>query len=224
LEVSSLKVIACEAENKLLGYFKILKEWVNKMIKVIPDHKPFVTKVLKSLILPIAMFALAGCAGDNDSSAENENVSSASFQIPDSILANRLDQAAGTLTATLSVDDDVQETVTITGGATTVSFATLNNIPTGDREFKILFTYNLAPYGPLDVAEAIRTINITEGSNSPINFVDGDFDTASFDEDGDGISNLLELDENSTSDPTVEICRIGTDVNDSSALDNCELG
>ena len=72
----------------------------------------------------------------------------------------------------------------------------------------IVFTYNLDPNGPLVVASTTKSFNVTEGSNT-LNFVTADYDTASFDEDGDGISNLVELDEFSTTSPVGALCKLG---------------
>jgi hypothetical protein len=105
----------------------------------------------------------------------------------------------------------------MTISATTAS-TTLNNIPAGETTFIIVFTYDLDPFGPLVVASATKTITVTEGTNT-ITFASEDYDTASFDADDDGISNLLELDESSATSPLVSLCILGTTV-----LDDCELG
>lgn len=122
----------------------------------------------------------------------------------------------GTLTATLSGCPEGNKLMTISGSTAS---ATCSKVPEGPRTFTITFTYDLDPYGPLTIASASKQINVVKDRNNPLNFVTGDFDTASFDEDGDGISNILELDESSTSNPLLAPCVLGT-----SLLDDCELG
>lgn len=169
------------------------------------------------LFLLIAAFVLSGCGSQNQavdtgSSGQDDNVS---FQMPEAIFGNKLDQGAGTLTATISVEGGSATPMTISGETASV---TLDNIPTGLTTFTILFSYDLDPYGPLDVARAEKTFTVMEGSNS-LSFEVSDYDTASFDADGDGISNILELDENSNTSPVLSLCVLGT-----AELGNCELG
>lgn len=171
------------------------------------------------VFLLMATFVLSGCGSQNDSvdtdsSGQDDNLQ---LQLPEAIFANRLDQTAGTLTATIFVNGVEKETVNISGGATEVSF-NLANIPTGSTTLTILFTYDLDPYGPLDVARAEKTFTVTQGNNL-IEFLVSDYDTTSFDSDGDGISNLVELDENSNTSPVVALCILGT-----AQLGGCELG
>ena len=127
----------------------------------------------------------------------------------------RLDQTAGNLTATISVNGGSPMPMTISD---TTASSTLNNIPAGETTLTIVFTYDRDPFGPLVVASATKSITVTGGTNT-INFASGDYDTASFDADNDGISNLLELDESSVTSPFVSLCIMGIAV-----LDDCELG
>ena len=169
----------------------------------------------RSLWLLIAMFTLTACGSHNEAPDVSSLGDNVSFKIPDSILASRLDQTAGTLSATISVNGGTPQAMTLS--ATNAS-VTLSSIPVGDTSFTIVFTYELPPNGPLVVASATKSMTIVEGSNS-INFAASDFDTASFDADGDGLSNLQELDETSTTSPLVALCNLGTAV-----LGSCELG
>ena len=179
----------------------------------------FITSTLSKsqlLVVLLVAFILNGCGSQSDtsgdSSLEDDNVS---FPIPESIMGAKLDQTAGILTATISVNGGSPVPMTIS--ATTAS-TTLNNIPAGETTFIIVFTYDLDPFGPLVVASATKTITVTEGTNT-ITFASEDYDTASFDADDDGISNLLELNESSATSPLVSLCILGTTV-----LDDCELG
>jgi len=174
---------------------------------------------LLPLLFFVAILNLAACGSQNKTSTvSSSQTNNVSFIIPDSILASKLDQTAGTLAATVSVS-------TLNGGApqdmivsATNATATLSAIPLGDATFTIVFIYDLPPFGPLVVASASKSITVVAGDN-PISFATTDYDTASFDEDGDGLSNLVELDETSTSSPIVALCKLGT-----AELGSCELG
>lgn len=185
---------------------------------VISNYKLIPLSVAKSLyFLTLATaLMLAGCGQNETASVSSPQDNNLSFRVPDSILASRLDLVAGTLTATISYGATTVP-LTISSDGLTAS-ATLNNIPVGATDFTILFTYDLPPFGPLDVASATKNINVTTGNNT-LAFATTDYDTASFDADGDGISNIVELDEASTSSPVVALC-----VLDSSQIDGCELG
>ncbi len=174
---------------------------------------------LLPLLFFVAILNLVACGSQNEtstiSSSQDSNVS---LKIPDSILASKLDQSAGTLTATISVstlNGGVPQAMTVSA---TDATATLSSIPLGDATITIVFTYDLPPFGPLVVASATRNLTVVAGDN-PISFVATDYDSESFDEDGDGLSNLAELDDASTSSPIVALCKLGAAV-----LGSCELG
>ncbi len=173
--------------------------------------RPPIRRYLSALIVA---FILAGC-GSQDESATDSSHQIISFKVPD--VASKLDQTVGTLTATIAVNGGTPQNMTVSATDATV---TLSNIPLGSTDFTIIFTYNLDPFGPLVVASATRTINVTAGSNT-LTFANADYDTASYDEDGDGISNLAELDESSTTSPIVADapCVLGT-----SLIGSCVLG
>ena len=171
------------------------------------------------MVLVVA-FTLAGCGSQNDTAADTTQ-QTFTFKIPDTLLGSKVDLVAGTLTLTVSVDAVVQQTITIAPGATDVTI-TLNSLAVGSRKITILFKYNLSPFGPLDVATATKFIDVVEGADRPLSFATSEFVTA-FDFDNDGLSNLVELDAGSTTDPTVADaptdCILGT-----SLLGSCTLG
>lgn len=167
------------------------------------------------LLILIASLAITACDNKRETSNNSSLESDISLQTPDSMLGYRLDQNLGILTADISGCPN-NSTMIINDPIASVE---CTGVPTGNRTFTITFTYELAPFGPLVVATASKTINVIEGAN-PLNFVATDYDTDSHDEDGDGISNILELDENSTTSPVVALCRLGT----LAVLGNCELG
>ena len=168
------------------------------------------------LVLLFVAFIVNGCDGQSntsaDSSLQDDNVS---FSIPASIMGAKLDQTAGNLTATISVNGGSPIPMTVSD---TTASTTLNNIPAGETAFTIVFTYDRDPFGPLVVASATQSITVTEEGTNTITFANEDYDTASFDADGDGISNLEELDESSTTSPVS--CTLGV----GARLGTCELG
>ena len=194
---------------------------ISAMISGWPGSKLFQSGSLfwRQILVLIVAVTLAGCGSQEDSTDSSQVT--ISFKFSDTLLGSKVDLAAGTLTLTVSFNGTSQ-TQTILPGATDATI-NLGNVPVGSTDFTILFTYDLPPFGPLDVATATKTIVVVEGVDTPLSFVTADFVTAIFDEDGDGLSNLVELDENSTTDPTVPDavtnCVLGT-----SLLGSCTLG
>ncbi len=186
------------------------------MKRALASYKLFQTRppIRMYLLALIAASMLAGC-GSQDNSATDSSDQIISFKIPD--VASKLDQTTGDLTATIAVNGGTPQDMVVSATDATV---TLSNIPLGSTDFTIIFTYNLDPFGPLVVASATQTLNVTAGSNT-LTFANADYDTALYDEDGDGISNLAELDESSTTSPIVvdATCILGT-----SLIGSCVLG
>lgn len=185
---------------------------------VIQNHQLITFNFSKSLYIFALLvgFILSGCSQNETSTDSSQQPANLSFKTPDSILASRLDLNAGTLTATISYGTTTVP-LTISGDGLTAS-STIDNVPIGSTDFTIVFTYDLAPFGPLDVASATINITVAAGNNT-LAVTAADYDTASFDADGDGVSNIVELDEASTSSPIVALC-----VLDNSQLGDCELG
>jgi hypothetical protein len=166
------------------------------------------------LLFFVAILNLAACDSQNETSTvSSSQTNNVLLQIPDSLLANKVNRS--NLSATITVDGGTPQTLSIDDADNSAS-ASLGNISTGSHTFVIQFTYD---YGgtPLTVAEATKTITVAEGSNS-LSFLASDYDT-SFDQDTDGLTNLQELDAVSTTSPTVSLCKLGTAV-----LGSCELG
>ncbi len=168
------------------------------------------------LFVLIAAFTVAGCGSQDETPPQTSTLS---FKLSDTLLGSRLDQSAGTLTIFVSVDGGTPQAMTISGDGLTASF-TLNNLATGSTNFTIDIFFDDGVSGNLQVASGTKTISVAEGGNT-LNFVTADFDTASHDADSDGISNLVELDETSTTDPLVADapCLLGT-----SLIGSCTLG
>jgi hypothetical protein len=169
------------------------------------------------LVVLLVAFISNGCGSQSDTSVDSsladDNVL---FSIPESIMGAKLDQTAGNLTATISVNGGSPMPMTISESGTTAS-TTLNNIPVGETSFTIVFTYDLDPFGPLVVASATQSMTVTEEGTNTITFASDDYDSDSFDADGDGLSNLKELAESSTTSPVS--CTLGV----GARLGTCEL-
>lgn len=189
--------------------------WVmNRKIKASGFIASTLSKPQLLVVLLVAIFS-NGCGSQSDTSADSSLAGDeVLFPIPESIVGARLDQTAGNLTATISVNGGNPMPMNISG---TSASSTLNNIPLGETILTIVFTYDRAPFGPLVVASATKSITVTGGANT-ITFASEDYDTDSFDADADGISNLLELDESSTTSPVD--CTLGA----GARLGTCELG
>ena len=143
------------------------------------------------LLLLITAFTLAGCSGQNEPATDTiQQV--VSFKLPDTIQGNKLDEVAGTISATISVNAGTPQPMTIDLVSSTASI-TLTGVPLGSTDFTLTFSYDdTVGSGVLGVATDTQTINVVAGSNT-LNFVIDDFDTASFDNDGDSFSNIAEF-------------------------------
>lgn len=167
---------------------------------------------LKSLVLLGTLFVLSGC-GQNSESPDftNQQGDQVQFQLPDSLLGNKVDRnnlSAKIFYGSSSQDMDIND-------ADDSANVTLSNVPTGNVTFIIEFTYDFGGT-PLVVARAEQSFDVVEGSNS-FSFTEP-YDT-SMDEDNDGLTNIVELQESSNTSPTVSLCQLG-----SGEIGSCELG
>ncbi|VAX05439.1 hypothetical protein MNBD_GAMMA19-1651, partial [hydrothermal vent metagenome] len=99
--------------------------------------------------------------------------------------------ADSTLTAYIRVDGGERQQMSISDGNATIS---LTGISQGSHTFTVEFEYisNSTPGNPIIVARASKTIDVGPGDN-PLDILEADYETDSFDEDGDGVSNLDEI-------------------------------
>ena len=99
--------------------------------------------------------------------------------------------ADNALTAYIRVDGGERQQMTITDGN---AFIRLTGISPGSHLFTVEFEYisSSAPGNPIILARASKTIDVKPGDN-PLNILEADYETDSFDEDGDGVSNLDEI-------------------------------
>ncbi|MCF6261127.1 MAG: hypothetical protein L3J98_13365 [Gammaproteobacteria bacterium] len=95
------------------------------------------------------------------------------------------------LTAYIRVDESERQQMTISDGN---AFISLTGISQGSHIFTVEFEYlsSRAPGNPIILARASKTIDVKPGDN-PLDILESDYETDSFDEDGDGVSNLDEI-------------------------------
>jgi hypothetical protein len=174
-------------------------------------------KLLKILFLAI-MFALniSGCS-NNSSNSNNDTgntKTSAGIAIPSVIKATALPNA-GTLAAEIFVDGKAGPKKTVDVSATEVTFTL--TVSAGSHNFTLVFYYDDPVFNSQtwELARATSsTVNVTGGSTTKVTFPAYSYQ----DYDGDGVSNLLELDSSTRTDPG-----IGTCILDSAKL-SCQLG
>jgi len=99
--------------------------------------------------------------------------------------------AGSELTAYIRVDDGERQPMTIADDNASIQ---LTGISQGSHTFIIEFEYisNNSPGNPIILARASKTIDVGPGDN-PLDILESDYETDSFDEDGDGVSNLKEI-------------------------------
>ncbi len=99
--------------------------------------------------------------------------------------------ADNALTAYIRVDEGERQQMVIDDGN---AFISLTGISQGSHTFTVKFEYisSSAPGNPIILASASKMIDVKPGDN-PLSFLEADYETDSFDEDGDGVSNLDEI-------------------------------
>ncbi len=99
--------------------------------------------------------------------------------------------ADNALTAYIRVDEGERQQMTIDGGNASIR---LTGISQGSHTFTVEFEYlsSSVPGNPIILARASKTIDVKPGDN-PLSILEADYETDSFDEDGDGVSNLDEI-------------------------------
>jgi hypothetical protein len=175
---------------------------------------PMNRKLLRILFVAI-MFTLyvSGC-GNNSNSSNNDSgntKTSAGIGIPSAIKATALPNA-GTLTAEIFVDGKTGPKKTVNLSATQVTFTL--TVASGSHTFTVVFYYDDPIFNSQtwELARASSAVNVSGGSTTKVSFPAYNYQ----DYDGDGASNLLEL--NARTDPG-----IGTCILDSAKL-SCQLG
>jgi len=200
--------------------WKTLKTRVRQKFKIELNMNSVnrVTRIILSLVF---LNALVACSGsDNNQAAVNTTTT----EIPAEL--QKLTLGTGTLRAFVTVDGDTAgrtEMTIDTSGSGTASVS-IPGLSLAMHTITITYEYT-DTFGTVVLATATQTVDLTSGSGS-INFVESDYDLASYDDDGDGFNNAIEV--ATGSDPTVptSVPPPGSIncVLDTSTLDNCTLG
>jgi hypothetical protein len=142
------------------------------------------------LLYSLVLILLSACSS-GDSTLTTQTGNKDGVSIP-RVVSEALPEN-GTLSAFIRVDGGPRQAMSINGDTASI---TLGGVSLGEHtitmEFEFVFDSN--PDQPLNLASASQAINVVAGENPPLTFAN--YDTESFDADGDGISNLAELSNN----------------------------
>ena len=176
--------------------------------------------LLKKLVVPASLFmllAVTGCSSENGSvTTQSPQQGTGGIELPVGINVANL-PANGSLHAFMSVDNGTRQELNIDLNSQTVS-GSVGGITPGNHTFllQIIFIYDTGT--EVTLAHASSTMEVTAGSNN-LAFSATDYVT-SYDSDGDGVSNLTEINTGTNpTDPVDTECVLGT-----SRLGSCVLG
>jgi len=159
---------------------------------------------------------LSACSDSTDNKTTN-NVSA--FKIPAAVQAIT-PPSGSSLQAFITVDGGSRQAMTIDNSAGTANII-INGLSIANHSFIIDFelVFDSTPNKPISLARATLNQNINAGNNT-LKVIDSDFDT-SFDDDNDGITNVVEVDATAgggSTNPNNSDCVIG-----SSLIGSCTL-
>jgi len=143
---------------------------------------------IKSLVFFAFIVVVTSACTQGDSTVTSQPQGGGGIAVPAALLTL---PAGSTLTAYIQVDGGDRQQMTISGSNASIS---LTGISQGDHTFTVEFEYisSSAPGNPIILARAIETMEVGSGTNV-LEILEEDYDTDSFDEDGDGVSNLDEV-------------------------------
>ena len=157
-----------------------------------------IRSLLRALPVSLAIVLLAACNAPGESNSSSGSGGSMSLALPDSIQPSALPD--GALSATVSascVNNGAPRTLTDSDGDGMFT-GRIENVPRGSCTFVIVFTFADAEFGDIDLVRAERTLHIGSGNNQLV-LQQGDYEL--LDDDGDGVSNLAELDDANRTHP-----------------------
>lgn len=181
------------------------------------DYLKNVAKIIFSLIL---LNALAACS-------DSDEVAGSIASVAKTEMPPELQKLLGTdltnLRAFVTVDGDTanRTEMTISTSGTGSASASIPGLTLDMHTIIITYEYTDGSGNTFILATATNTVDLSSGDGS-ISFLASDYDLASYDEDGDGISNADEVAAGSDPlDPTSGStdCVLGT-----STIGNCTLG
>jgi len=143
---------------------------------------------IKSLVFFAFIVVVTSACTQGDSTVTSQPQGGGGIAVPAALLTL---PAGSTLTAYIQINGGDRQQMTISGNNASIS---LTGISQGDHTFTVEFEYtaNTAPDNPIILARASETMEVGSGTNV-LEILEEDYDTASFDEDGDGVSNLEEV-------------------------------
>ncbi len=117
-------------------------------------------------------------------------VADIAFTLPQAYLQSSLPNT-GAISAYIQVDGATRQAMTLIGSDASIQ---LTGLTTGSHQFTAILEYALTTdlQTLIILAESVKNISITEGSNS-LSFSDSDFDFSLKDDDSDNISNFDEM-------------------------------
>ena len=178
-----------------------------------------VTITLKLVFSACLVFMLSACSDGNDNITTTESVT----EVPEFIQSiAALNVGAGTLSASIKVNDDPPIPMTISDDGLTSSASVTLSMAVHTVTITFEFTEGTEA---VTLATATKQIDLSNGSAS-LSFADADYTTTGdgFDNDNDGFSNLAEIIANTN--PTDELDTPLTCLLDdtNSLIGSCALG
>lgn len=182
-------------------------------------NNEYIKSAARIILSLVFLNTLVACGSSDDNEAAAKNITTT--EIP--LAVKKLTLSGGTLRAFVTIDGDTanRTEMTIDTTGTGSASASIPGLSLATHTVIISYEYTDGAGNVIVLATATNTIDLTSGSVS-LSFVESDYDLASYDDDGDGISNAAEV--AAGSDPLDSTsgstdCVLGT-----STIGNCTLG
>ena len=151
------------------------------------------------MALVITLFMLAACS-DSGSNSQAATATTSITEIPSAVLTL---PSGGTLRAFIAIDGGTPIELSINSNTATGSIPDLSRTV---HSVTVSFEFTDSGGTTYTVATATTTVDLSSGDAS-VSFAEADYDMASYDDDGDGISNAQELADGSN--PGDSACVLG---------------